>query len=73
MNILIMKNKMRNKVYPINNILPVLEQAMRMLNQPDKSTEGVSILRLDSQEGDNSQSIEVCIINLFCQSKLVLK
>ena len=46
---------------------------MRMLNQPDKSAEGVSILRLDSQEGDNSQSIEVCIINLFCQSKLVLK
>jgi uncharacterized protein (UPF0248 family) len=36
---------------------------MRMLNQPDKSAEGVSILRLDSQEGDNSQSIEVCTIS----------
>ncbi|CAG2251966.1 unnamed protein product [Mytilus edulis] len=40
-----------------------IEQAMRMLNQPDKTAEGVSILRMDSSEGETQQTeVETTVI-----------
>lgn len=44
-----------------NDLYIFSEQAMRMLNQPDKTAEGVSILRMDSSEGETQQT-EVSVL-----------